>query len=141
MNLGKTSFIMILAALLTAALLLQSVVLSAAEKDQDPSSKGEVAVREVIQSRLSQVRVCYEELVLSKNPTATVKVVVNFLIGKDGKASECLPTATPTIPQGTEFTACICDKIKSWDFPKPEQGSNRIKYTFIFQPDDGKGSK
>lgn len=94
-------------------------------------SQGEISG--VIRNHHNAIRHCYEK-VLQKQPSATGKVRIKFVIGANGGV---ISTATEqdTI-RSSELNSCIIAKIRTWRFPKPSGGQKvTVTYPWVFRAD------
>lgn len=87
-------------------------------------------VERIVNQYLPQIKYCYEKE-LSKNPHLFGKVVVKFVIDKDGSVSSAITKAT-TLNNATVET-CICERFKKMKFPAPKGGGiGIVSYPFVF---------
>jgi pSer/pThr/pTyr-binding forkhead associated (FHA) protein len=86
----------------------------------------------VIKRHMNQIRYCYQRE-LTKNPNLGGKVVVKFVIAKDGSVSKA---STKTSSMGNKTVEnCINGRFMRFKFPEPKGGGIVIvSYPFIFQP-------
>jgi hypothetical protein len=93
-------------------------------------------IRKVIREHASEVRYCYEqELVL--NPKLEGKVAIQWQIGSDGSASNCIVHGETTL-MNEKVQRCIMSRITTWLFPKPKGGGIAIvKYPWILRTSGG----
>jgi len=89
------------------------------------------AVRNAIMSRLGGPKSCYERA-LNTNPSLRGKVKVSFTIGATGGVAGC--TVVQNTLGDSMVGACVCSKIQRIRFPKPDEGTVTVSYTFVFQP-------
>lgn len=88
-------------------------------------------VERYIQSKLKQVRLCYQQAVQS-NPNLAGQVVYQWVITPTGKAVSVKVTSTTLNSKAVE--QCIKSRISKWRFPSPRGGGTfTVKYPFIFQ--------
>ncbi len=86
----------------------------------------------VIRRHLNQIRYCYQRE-LTKNPSLSGKVVVKFVIAKDGTVSSAT-TKSSTLGNGA-VESCINGRFMRFQFPEPKGGGIVIvSYPFIFSP-------
>lgn len=92
-------------------------------------------IRRVILSHRAQIRYCYEKR-LNTNPGLQGKVVVEFVIGADGKVTSAR-AAEQTLAD-PEVANCLISKLKGWTFPEPKGGGVVVvTYPFLFKPSGG----
>ncbi|MFZ5476124.1 MAG: AgmX/PglI C-terminal domain-containing protein [Myxococcota bacterium] len=86
----------------------------------------------VIKRQLAQIRYCYQRE-LTKNPDLAGKVVVKFVIAKDGTVSSATTKASTLGNPAVE--TCIHGRFLRWQFPEPRGGGIVIvSYPFVFSP-------
>ena len=87
-------------------------------------------IRRIVRQHFGQVKSCYEKG-LASSPTLTGRVVVSFVIGRDGNVSTAserdsdLPD--PSVRQ------CIVRVFQGLSFPAPEGGIVTVKYPLDFK--------
>lgn len=89
----------------------------------------------VVKSHLPQIRYCYERE-LAKNPKLFGKIVIKFVIGKDGSVSSASTKSTtmnnPIVEQ------CVNERFLRMRFPAPKGGGIVIvSYPFVFNAAGG----
>lgn len=88
-------------------------------------------IARVIQSKLGQIRYCYERQ-LSASPDLYGKVKVKFTIGAAG--SVIAQTIGTTSLNNAMVEGCILRRIAGWQFPTPRGGTQVIvSYPFLFK--------
>jgi len=85
-------------------------------------------VRGRIRAHNAKYRACYEAA-LKKDPELEGKVVVKFVIEKDGKVSSAKAEGMPAIDD------CIARAIGKIRFPSNTRGSITVNYPFAFTRD------
>ena len=86
----------------------------------------------VIKKHMNQIRYCYQRQ-LNANPRLAGKVVVKFVIAKDGSVSKA-STKTSTLGSAA-VEGCINGRFMRFRFPEPKGGGIVIvSYPFIFEP-------
>ena len=81
---------------------------------------------------MNQIRYCYQRE-LTKNPALGGKIVVKFVIAKDGSVSSASTKATTMNNKAVEN--CINGRFMRFKFPEPKGGGIVIvSYPFIFSP-------
>ena len=85
----------------------------------------------VIKQHLSQIRYCYQKE-LNKNPGLYGKIVIKFVISKDGSVSSAKTNSTSMNNPIVEN--CICQRFMRFQFPQPKGGGIVIvSYPFVFK--------
>ncbi|MEC7987640.1 MAG: AgmX/PglI C-terminal domain-containing protein [Myxococcota bacterium] len=92
----------------------------------------------VIRKNLPQIRYCYKRE-QSKNPNIAGKVVVKFVIAKDGSVSKTRIRSTTLSSKAVE--SCILNRIKRFHFPKPSDGIVIVSYPFSFAHSGSRSSR
>ncbi|MCP4809895.1 MAG: AgmX/PglI C-terminal domain-containing protein [Proteobacteria bacterium] len=86
----------------------------------------------VIKRNMNQIRYCYQRE-LTKNPNLGGKIVVKFVIAKDGTVSSASKKASTMGSPAVE--QCINGRFMRFQFPEPKGGGIVIvSYPFIFAP-------
>ena len=85
-------------------------------------------VRGRIRAHNAEYRACYEAA-LKKDPKLEGKVVVKFVVEKDGKVSSAKSEGMPAIDD------CISRAIAKIQFPSNTRGSFTVSYPFTFSRD------
>jgi hypothetical protein len=81
---------------------------------------------------MNQIRYCYQRE-LTKDPNLGGKIVVKFVIAKDGTVSSAQTKATTMNNASVEN--CINGRFMRFKFPEPKGGGIVIvSYPFIFSP-------
>ncbi len=97
------------------------ILIGALEKSQ---------IDRVVKSHLTQIRFCYQRE-LQSNPELKGKVVVKFVIGRDGSVSSAKVHATSL--DNAVVENCICSRFMRFQFPKPRgNGIVVVTYPFYF---------
>lgn len=95
-------------------------------------------IRRVILSHRAQIRYCYEKQ-LNKTPDLAGKVLVEFVIGGDGKVTQA--RAAENTLSDAEVSRCLVSKVRTWTFPQPKGGGVVVvTYPFLFKP-AGQGAR
>ncbi len=85
----------------------------------------------VINRHLSEVRFCYEKG-LQQKPKLAGRLSMNFLIGPNGSVS--VAKVANSSLNHVPVENCIRDRLKTWNFPKPEGGVTvKVSYPFILR--------
>jgi len=86
----------------------------------------------VVRRHLNQIRYCYQRE-LTKNPSLGGKVVVKFVIAKDGTVSSASTKSSTLANAAVE--GCINGRFMRFQFPQPKGGGIVIvSYPFLFSP-------
>lgn len=86
----------------------------------------------VIKRNMAQIRYCYQRE-LTKNPMLGGRIVVKFVIAKDGTVSSA--TIRSTTMNNEKVEQAICGRFLKFQFPEPKGGGIVIvSYPFIFSP-------
>ena len=87
----------------------------------------------VIKRNIAQIRYCYQkELFMS--PNLSGKVVVKFVIAKDGSVSRSSVSASTL--KSSKVEDCILNRFMKFSFQQPKGGIVIVKYPFVFQSID-----
>ncbi|MFO0608493.1 MAG: AgmX/PglI C-terminal domain-containing protein [Polyangiales bacterium] len=92
------------------------------------------AIRAVVLANMAQVSECHGRA-LAQDPTATGRVVIQFVIAGDGAV---MRTAVGSAPPGgaSGAAACIAQAIATWRFPPPAGGIVvNVNYPFNLTPE------
>ncbi len=88
-------------------------------------------VRRYIQSKMNQIRWCYQQEV-QRNPDLTGQVVYQWIIMPTGKVLGVKVVSTSLNSSAVE--ECIASRIATWVFPSPKGGGTvKVTYPFIFR--------
>jgi hypothetical protein len=86
----------------------------------------------VIKRHMNQIRYCYQRE-LTKNPSLGGKIVIKFVIAKDGTVSKSDVKSSTMGNSAVE--SCIASRFMRFQFPEPKGGGIVIvSYPFIFSP-------
>jgi len=89
----------------------------------------------VVKSHLAQIRYCYQRE-LAKNPKLFGKIVVKFVISKDGTVSSA--TTKSSTMNNPIVERCVNSRFMRMRFPKPKGGGIVIvSYPFVFNAQGG----
>jgi hypothetical protein len=92
------------------------------------------AIRKVVRQSSARFRQCYEKG-LAKDPKLEGKVVVQFVIQKDGSVGRVSDTGS-TMPD-KYVTSCVTRAFRGLSFPVPEgAGISTVTYPLVFKPGD-----
>jgi len=86
----------------------------------------------VIKRNQSEIRDCYQEQ-LSRNPGLGGKIVVKFVIAKDGTVSKASTKSSTMNNKSVE--GCLNSRFEHFKFPEPKGGGIVIvSYPIVFEP-------
>ena len=89
----------------------------------------------VVKSHLAQIRYCYQRE-LAKNPKLFGKIVVKFIIAKDGTVSSA--TTQSSTMNNPVCESCITSRFLRMRFPAPKGGGIvTVSYPFVFTSQGG----
>ena len=84
----------------------------------------------VVKQHLAQIRYCYQKE-LNRNPDLQGKVVIKFVIAKDGSVSNT--SVSGTTMNNPVVENCLCSRFMRMQFPKPDGGGIVfVTYPFVF---------
>ena len=94
-----------------------------------PNAQGDLdkaIIRRYIKRNIQHIQYCYEKTLLEK-PGIAGTVMVEFVIGRDGKVVSSTGSGLDKVD------TCVADVIKGIEFPKPQGGGNvQVNYPFVF---------
>ena len=89
-------------------------------------------IDEVIKRHMNQIKYCYQRE-LTKNPALGGKIVIKFVIAKDGTVSSANTKSSTMGNSAVE--QCIVGRFMRFQFPEPKGGGIVIvSYPFLFSP-------
>jgi len=91
-------------------------------------------VERFINQHKFQLQICYEQS-LRRNDKATGTMEWKWTINSRGIVSG-IELARSTI-KDKKLESCIKEKMRTWQFPSPQNGSVEISYPFVFSPNKG----
>ncbi len=87
-------------------------------------------IQQVVNRNIARIQRCYERELL-RQPGLSGKLVVEWIIGKDGRVTRVRVVYDST---GSSAVAnCIMTAIRGWRFPAPTGGEVVVSYPFIFK--------
>jgi TonB family protein len=93
-------------------------------------------VRRYIQTKMDQVRWCYQQEV-QKNPDLAGQVKIEWIILATGKVT-AVKVAGSSLGN-TAVEQCLTSRVATWQFPSPKGGGTaKVAYPFIFRVAGGK---
>lgn len=90
-----------------------------------------------VRRNFGRFRRCYEAGLL-QNPTLEGRVVVRFVIGRDGSVTSAADAGSDLPHAGVR--ACVVRAFLGLSFPQPEGGIITVTYPIVFTPDGGGGA-
>ncbi len=100
-------------------------------KPQVRGSMDAAIIRRIVKEHASEIRYCYERE-LTKTPGLYGKVVMNWVIGTDGRVKSAKKASSQMRSPAVE--RCMASKIKRWKFPRPKGGGSVVvNYPFVFK--------
>lgn len=89
------------------------------------------SVLRILRANWGRIRLCYENG-LRRNPTLAGRVVVRFIIGRDGSVNNSADGGS-TLPD-PEVVSCIVRAFYGLSFPQPEGGIVHVTYPILLSP-------
>jgi hypothetical protein len=87
----------------------------------------------VVRRTRSQIKYC-DELELMRTPGLEGKLVMQWVIGPDGRVRSAKSRTQGTTLANAALTRCIVNKIRSWVFDKPRGGGVVVvNWPFLFK--------
>jgi|GEM_PF-4409519 len=90
-------------------------------------------IRKNVREKFGEYRKCYQAG-LENDPELTGKIVVRFVIGRDGLVSNAAYADTSSMPDKA-VSECVVSSFKKLKFPKPEGGIVTVTYPITFAPE------
>lgn len=90
-------------------------------------------VRRVIRARQGAIRHCYEQI-LAADASVQGRVVVRFVIGRDGRVTN---VSTGGELEHPGLRSCVTRVFRGMEFPQPEGGIITVSYPLVFNLPDG----
>jgi len=87
-------------------------------------------IQRIVRQNFGRFRLCYENG-LRNNPNLQGRVVVRFVIGRDGRVSNV--GGGGDLPDGG-VTSCVTRAFYGLSFPQPEGGIVTVSYPIVFTP-------
>ncbi|HSC88963.1 MAG TPA: AgmX/PglI C-terminal domain-containing protein [Polyangiaceae bacterium] len=94
------------------------------------------AIQAVIREHFDDLRRCYQAG-LGRDASLTGKVIVRFVIGRDGTVTAKGAAPESTMPDAA-VTACVLDEFAKLVFPQPEGGIVTVVYPIQFSSEPSK---
>ena len=90
-------------------------------------------IRRIVRAHINEVRACYNAE-LTRDPNAKGTSKIQWTIGPDGKVTE-LKVEEGSSLNDEGLNACITEKVKGLDFPKPASGEpTTLPFPFNLEP-------
>jgi TonB family protein len=86
-------------------------------------------ITSVVHAHAKQIRACLEQ-VLPDASIASGKVVVEFVIGAEGRVTGA--RVKQDTYQAPDLETCMVNEILTWRFPRPMEGPVTITFPFTF---------
>jgi Ca-activated chloride channel family protein len=87
-------------------------------------------IKRIVRAHINEMRGCYNQA-LVRNPDATGRVLVRFVILGDGSVS--VATIPETQIEDQQLTQCVTHAVRTWKFPPVETGGvSVVNYPFVF---------
>ncbi len=104
---------------------------SAMSQDKAENAVSPEQIKNVVQQHSDDTRKCYSDE-LAQNPALAGKIVINFVVGKDGKVIST--KILESTMNNEKVEQCVSAQVASWQFPSFE-GDNQISvdYPFVFE--------
>ncbi|RLB57738.1 MAG: FHA domain-containing protein, partial [Deltaproteobacteria bacterium] len=87
-------------------------------------------IQRIVRNNFGRFRVCYQTG-LKTNPNLQGRVVVSFIIGRDGTVSGV--GGSGDLPDG-RVVGCVAGAFSGLTFPQPEGGIVTVRYPIVFTP-------
>ena len=98
--------------------------------DEDPYIRG--PVKNTIIKKYMDLQVCYKTFLEKKPKVTDGRVSIDWQIKPDGTVKS--PELVSSQLDNPELQNCMIEKIKSWNFPEPPEGTNKyVEHTFNFK--------
>lgn len=86
-------------------------------------------IERIVNQNMGGIRQCYENG-LRKNPSLEGRILINFIIGRDGNVSR-VATDESTLSDN-DVALCAVRVFRALSFPQPEGGILEVKYPIVF---------
>lgn len=91
------------------------------------------AIQKAVRAQFGAFRLCYEQG-LTRDPRLTGKVIVRFVIGRNGNVSAAGTDNWQSSMPDAEVTRCVVEQMKATVFLPPEGGIVTVVYPIMFSP-------
>ncbi|MBI4956598.1 MAG: AgmX/PglI C-terminal domain-containing protein [Myxococcales bacterium] len=102
-----------------------------AKPDQGGGTLPSELIQRVVHASFGRFRACYQTGLL-QNPSLAGRVVVRFLIGRDGRVMSAADGGSDLPDRGV--VSCIASSFQALTFPAPERGTVTVTYPFALTP-------
>jgi len=103
------------------------------ERPKPTIDQGKLA--EFMTAKKPEAVACYAEA-LKKDATLAGTVEIKLKVNIDGKVHE--PELARNLEQAPDVGTCVLEKLKTWEFPKAQNGMVPLLQSFTFTPEDVK---
>lgn len=101
------------------------------------SVRTDVEVRATVLRHTTDVRRCYQEEGLRRNPALSGQIDLELTILPTGHVDEvAVPTTSLAGPGQKEVAACIATRARNWRFARGPYAVARVVFPFVFSPED-----
>ena len=95
-------------------------------------------IQRIVRKNYGQFRKCYQDG-MKQEPNLQLRVVVRFVIGRDGTTTNVVHSHSGIQPSGADSVAagvgsCVTGAFKGLKFPQPEGGIVTVAYPVHFTP-------
>ena len=128
---------------MTPAILIALALLAprSAAPDSTPtpaadSVRREVEVRETVLRHAPDVRRCYQDEGLRRNPELSGKIDLELTILPTGTVDSVNVAASFGGPGEREVTSCVASRARNWRFDRGPYAVETVVFPFVFTPDE-----
>ena len=100
------------------------------------SVRREVEVRETVLRHAPDVRRCYQDEGLRRNPELTGKIDLELTILPTGTVDSVNIAASFAGPGEHEVTTCVASRARNWRFDRGPYAVETVVFPFVFTPDE-----
>jgi len=121
---------------MTHAVLLAIVLTLSSSKQRADSVRAETEVRETVIRHASDVRRCYMDEGLRRNPTLSGAVELEITILPTGTVDSAAVATTSLSGLGQhEVAGCLTTAARNWRFERGPYAVETVVFPFVFSPD------
>jgi outer membrane biosynthesis protein TonB len=121
---------------MTHAVLLAIVLTLSSSKQRADSVRAETEVRETVIRHASDVRRCYTDEGLRRNPTLSGAVELEITILPTGTVDAAAVATTSLNGLGQhEVAGCLTTAARNWRFERGPYAVETVVFPFVFSPD------
>jgi TonB family protein len=123
--------------LILALLLTSCTHVESGQPQVIPSKQGQPGpeaddIESLVRPKVSDLNSCYKDE-QQMNPKAAGKVLLSFIIQKDGRTNDVRLLASTL--KSPNMEGCLVGRIEAWQFPPTRDGQEiKVRYPFSFQP-------